>query len=282
MGTEIECLVEPIDESVTASALDAVEAEFRRLEALLSRFRPDSELSRLNERGQAQVGPELLEVTLLALVARRSTQGRFDPTVHDALVSAGYDRSFERICRDRPASRNRAACGGQVEVDLARRRIVLEQGFRLDLGGIAKGWAADRACRILADAGPCLINAGGDLVVSGYPRSGLWPVGIETPGRALTIGLTRGAIATSGRDRRTWSCGNELSHHLIDPRTGAPSASDLERVTVVAATATEAEVLATSLFLAGSAAASREADDSGLAAVLVTRDGRTLLSEALR
>jgi FAD:protein FMN transferase len=272
MGTEVELLVEA---ESAERALEAAEGEFHRLEALLSRFRADSELSRLNAERSLEPGPDLLEVVELALRARVRTGGRFDPTVHDALVAAGYDRSFELVPADGPAA-GTATCGGGVLVD--GRRIELEPGVRLDLGGIGKGFAVERAAVALAAAGPCLVNAGGDLAV----RGGSWPVGLETADGQITLELDRGAIATSGRDRRRWRRNGQEQHHLIDPRTGAPAETDLLRVTVVASDAIEAEVWAKALFLAGEDAAAAEADELGLPTVLVTADGRTRLAGGLR
>jgi thiamine biosynthesis lipoprotein len=276
MGTEIELL---LDADADDALLAREEAEFRRLEAMLSRFRPDSELSRLNDAGELRVGPELLELAELALAARERTGGRFDPTVHDALATAGYDRSFELV--DDSTGRHLPAqprCGGQVKVDRAAARITLELGFRLDLGGIAKGWAADRALARLLRHGPALVNAGGDLAASGPA----WHVGVGTMDGTVTLELDGGGVATSGRDRRRWLHDGKEHHHLIDPRTGRPAAGDLLTVTVAAPTAAEAEVLATSLFLAGSAErAAAEANAWGVPVVLVARDGTTRLAGGL-
>jgi thiamine biosynthesis lipoprotein len=272
MGTEMELLVDADD---AGAALDSAEAEFHRLEALLSRFRDDSELSRLNRDGSIEAGPDLLRIVELALAARDRTGGRFDPTVHDAVVAAGYDRSFEDID---PESHVRcqapAVAGGTVSVDGSR--IALDEGVRLDLGGIGKGYAAERAAELLALAGPCLVNAGGDVAT----RGGSWPVGVETADGALTLELAGAALATSGRDRRRWRRAGRELHHLIDPRTGAPAETDLLRVTVVAPDAVEAEVAAKSLFLAGADAAQAEADAAGIAAVLTT-ETRTVLAGGL-
>ncbi len=110
MGTTVECLLDgdPRD------GFARVEAEFERLEALLSRFRPDSELSRLNRDGSLEAGPDLLRVTALALEARERSGGLFDPTVLDAVVAAGYDRSFELVPADGPAASGGARCGGGI------------------------------------------------------------------------------------------------------------------------------------------------------------------------
>lgn len=264
MGTTIELVVEA---EGAERALDAAEAEFERLEQVMSRFREDSELSQLNRDGALEASQDLAEVVALALQARERTAGRFDPTVHDALVGAGYDRTFDDVPADAEQGGAAAACGGGVGVD--GRRITLEPGYRLDLGGIGKGFAAERAAALLALAGPCLVSAGGDVAVRGVPAAGTWAIAVD---ETITLGLTRGGVATSGRDRRRWRRAGAEQHHLIDPATGRPAATDLVHVTAVGADAVEAEVLAKTLFLAGS----REALRAGVPAVLVTEDGRTL------
>jgi FAD:protein FMN transferase len=265
MGTDIELFVDAPDAD---DALDAAEGEFHRLEDLLSRFRESSELSRLNRDGTCEASPDLARVVELALDAREWTGGRFDPTVHDAVVAAGYDRSFELVEPDADGAPRAARCGGGVS--LTGSRIELEPGVRLDLGGIAKGYTVDRAAELLAEAGPCLVNAGGDVAVKG----GAWPIGVDG---AVTVELTAGALATSGRDRRRWVRSGRELHHLIDPSTGSPAATDLLRATAVAGDAVEAEVLAKWLFLAGE----REALASGVTCVLVKSDGSVRLGGEL-
>jgi Membrane-associated lipoprotein involved in thiamine biosynthesis len=272
MGTEIDLLV---DASGATAALSAAEDEFHRLEAILSRFRQDSELSLLNRAGRLDAGPDLLRVTELALAAREDTGGRFDPTVHDAVVAAGYDRTFESIAADGPEPEARA-CGGEVRID--RGAIELDDGVRLDFGGIGKGYAADRAAEVLAIAGPCLVNAGGDIAV----RDGAWPIAVQTATGSLTVELTSGALATSGRDRRRWQRGGRELHHLIDPATGTSAGGDLVRATVVASDAVVAEVWAKALFLVGEEAGAAEADLLRLPSVFVSTGGTTRLAGGLR
>jgi thiamine biosynthesis lipoprotein len=272
MGTDIELLVDTSDD---AGALDAAEAEFHRLERRLSRFLDDSELSRLNRDGSIEAGPDLLRVVTLALAARVRTGGRFDPTVHDAVVGAGYDRSFEQVPADAGAAARPAPANGHIAV--SGSRIRLARGVRLDLGGIGKGYAAERAADLLAVAGPCLVNAGGDVAT----RGGTWPIGVETAGEPLTLELRGAGLATSGRDRRRWRRNGRELHHLIDPATGEPAESDVVRVTVVADDAVDAEVKAKSLFLAGARNAVAEADAEGIPAVVVTEGGSTLLAGGL-
>ncbi|HLY86113.1 MAG TPA: FAD:protein FMN transferase [Gaiellaceae bacterium] len=274
MGTEIELLVEADEAS---AALEAAEAEFHRLEALLSRFRAESELSLLNTSSTLAAGADLLRVVELALAARERTGGRFDITVHAALVAAGYDRSFELLSAGDAASTFlpvRRTAGVRVRDGVIR----LDHGVRLDLGGIGKGYACERAAEILATAGPCLVNAGGDIAT----RGGTWTVSVETADEPLTLELSgSSALATSGRDLRRWRRAGRELHHLIDPSTRLPSESDLLRVTAVTHDAVDAEVAAKALFLAGADAAREEADCLGIPALLVTQDGRTILAGGL-
>jgi thiamine biosynthesis lipoprotein len=269
MGSEIELFVDAED---AWQELDAAEAEFERLEALLSRFREDSELTRLNRVGALDASPDTVRVVELALDARIRTGGLFDPTVHDAVAAAGYDRSFELLdggLADAPAADALTSfTAGGVQIDGCR--IELDPGVRIDLGGIGKGYAADRAAELLALAGPCLVNAAGDIAI----RGGSWPIGVTNE---LTLELSDGALATSGRDRRRWRRNGRDLHHLIDPATGAPADSDLLRVTAFAADAAEAEVLAKWLFLLGEG----DAAVAGIPCVLVTADGRVRLAGGL-
>ena len=276
MGTEVKLVLRA---DAGADVLPRAEKEFHRLDGLLSRFRPDSELSRLNHLGSCRVGPELIEILQAALEGREKTGGRFDPTIHDALVGAGYDRTFELVSAGVVAHAPMPApCGGEVLVDEDNSRVELEPGYRLDLGGIAKGYAADRVLALLAEAGPALVDAGGDIAMTG----GSWTIGVETADSPVVLELDEGAVATSGRDRRRWTAGGNDAHHLIDPDTGQPAESDLLRVTTVAATGMESEVLATALFLAGDLDdAAAEADALAVPAVLVADDGRTVLAGGL-
>ena len=277
MGTTFELIVEAEEAD---QAFAEAEAEVERLEQIMSRFRPGSELSRLNRDGRIEASQDLAEVVELALAARERTCGRFDPTVHEALVGAGYDRTFDDL---RPhatfddidahaVATTASACGGGVTV--TGRRIELEPGFKLDLGGIGKGFAAERVAQLLALTAPALVSAGGDVAVRGVPAEGSWAVAVDD---TLTLGLTRGGLATSGRDRRRWRKAGVEQHHLIDPSTGRPSETDLVRVTAIGSDAVDAEVLAKELFLGGS----REAIARDVPAVLVTADGRTLATGGL-
>jgi thiamine biosynthesis lipoprotein len=272
MGTWVECLVDTGPGPAVRAAFRDVELEFERLEAMLSRFRSDSELSRLNRDRSIVASEELRELVELSLLARDQTGGRFDPTLHDALCAAGYDRTFADIAGGAPAE-VRASGGGQIKIQ--GDRIELGPGASLDVGGIAKGYTADRCVNMLAAQGPALVNAGGDLAISDPLSSGAWPVAVDVPGRPLTLALERGGLATSGRDRRRWRSDGEERHHLIDPATLRPAKAGPLSVTVAAASATAAEIQAKAIFLASDPAA--EATRAGTPAVIVGGDGEIRL-----
>lgn len=279
MGTGVELIVEGSGAGVPA-AIAAARAEIERLERMLSRFRHDSRLSRLNRMRRASVGRETAVLVARALALRDLTGGRFDPAVGAAVRAAGYDRTFEALLPDGPGA-DPVPGGGGIDVDVARGVVALGEGVLLDLGGIAKGYAADRAAAILAEAGPALANMGGDVAVAGPARAGGWPVGLETAGGTVSIALPGGGLATSGVDRRRWRRGGGEAHHVIDPRTGAPAATDLVRATAIAGSAADAEAIATALLVAGRAAAPRLAADLAIPALLVPVEGDHLMAGGL-
>jgi thiamine biosynthesis lipoprotein len=281
MGTTIELLLDAPDGPLARRGMAAARAEFARLEALLSRFRPDSELSALNRARRMRVGPDLLRVVGAALALRRRTGGRFDPTAGRAVTASGYDRTFSELRDDPRPPAPGSPAGGMVALDARARWIALGAGVDLDLGAIAKGDAADRACALIAGAGPCLVSAGGDIAVSGPRPGGPWAVAIATADGPLTLALERGGLATSGTDRRRWTRGGRMAHHAIDPRRGRAAATDLLRATAVAPTAAEADALATALLVAGSGEGRRLADGWGVPAALVGEDGRLVLAGGL-
>ena len=165
---------------------------------MLSRFRPDSQLSALNRSGALDAGPDLVAVTRLAARGPRADRRPVRPHRPRRPRGRGLRPHVRRGAPSRDGAAGERRCRGEVRIEGSR--IELEPGFRLDLGGIAKGYAVDRALAHLSAAGPCLVNAGGDLAGSGR----LWPVGVETADGELTLGLENGALATSGRDRRRW------------------------------------------------------------------------------
>jgi len=286
MTTEIELFLESAEPQPAKEALARIEQFFRSVEARFSRFLPDSELSRLNDArgGQVSVSPELSELMQLALTAAQTSHGIFDPTIIDALEAAGYDRSIDQIREQgtqvRAPSRSiRPGRWRKIHLDAQAHTVTLPADLRLDLGGIGKGWAADRAAAMLQPLGAGLVNAGGDLRAWGdqldaEPGQG-WVVAVDDPfwpgGDLAWMWVKEGALATSTTARRRWLGG----HHLVDPRTGRPAETDLVSASVSAPTTVQAEVAAKVVLILGSQdGLAWLAAQPGLEALLVTNDSQ--------
>ncbi|MCA9946200.1 MAG: FAD:protein FMN transferase [Anaerolineales bacterium] len=290
MGSQVVLWLDSSDVLQAAAAFAQAEALFVRNERALSRFRPDSELMQLNARsGQWVTVSDLLwrEVALAVEMARQ-TDGRFDPTLLKALVQAGYDCSFEQVRSGDHFSwwESEKLYGrwADVALDETRQAVRLPAGVALDLGGIAKGDTAQQARNLLQLVGPCLVDAGGDLVAGAAPLGQLgWPVALSQPGAddfgqddLATFWLANGALATSGIDYRRWLQNGRLAHHLIDPRTGQSASTDLLTATVLAHDAAAAEAWATATLIAGADVGMALLLDRGLAGLVVVGDGRIL------
>ncbi len=300
--------------------LDRWEAWFHQAEAVLSRFRPDSELSRLNKASGRfhLVSPLLGQVLQAGLEAARLTGGLFDPAILPALEAAGYDRPFaqlkaqgvtgpalftatpatrgaeQRPYPTLPTARHRPGDWQQVRLTpaaVAHRWLVDRPvGLRFDLGGVAKGWAADLVARRLSVYGVAAADVGGDIRVAQGDAGCLtpWPVEVADPlapqAPLAELWLTDGAVATSDilgrRWRRSQGQGIGWQHHIIDPRSGEPAASELVAATVIAREAATAEALTKACLILGVASLPLLVA-AGAEAILVRADGAVLATPAL-
>jgi thiamine biosynthesis lipoprotein len=202
----------------------------------------------------------MIDVLVRAQVLHRMTRGAFEPAVLPDLEAAGYDRSFELVSRDSDDPPPRHQPSGfsisQVEVDLIGSNVTAPPGLRLDLGGIGKGYAVDAAATLLEPARNFVVNAGGDMFASGAgPDGDGWLAAIVDPfGGDSPVSLVRlydQALATSTTAVRRWRRDGRLLHHLIDPQTGRPAESGVLSASVMAPTATEADVFAKTAVLLG-------------------------------
>lgn len=230
-----------------AGEIASVERLFDERERVFSRFRPNSELSRVNASSAhaIAVSPLFASTLARALTAAAATGGLVDPTMGTALVAAGYDRDFPLLASE-PGSEGRAARADRWihtpdwhAISLAGLLVVRPPGVLLDLNGVVKGLAVDDALGLLGGDG--FVSAGGDLAVSGTCAVGL-PEGD-------VIAVHEGGLATSGTTPRSWQQGGERRHHLIDPRTRLPSRSRWLTVTVSGASCLIADVAAKAAFL---------------------------------
>jgi thiamine biosynthesis lipoprotein len=178
-------------------------------------------------------------VTATALAAWRTTGGLVDPTLADAVESAGYDRDFASLPPDDARPSGPPVQGRAGEVSVAGRVLTRPAGLRIDLAGVVKAMAVDEALRILPGAG--FVSAGGDLATRG-------PVTVGLPGGG-SVELLEGGLATSGPALRHWRRAGRLEHHLIDPRTGRPSRSRWSQVTVAAGSCLASDVAAKCAYL---------------------------------
>jgi FAD:protein FMN transferase len=246
LGTTCHLLAVGVDARRLRRGRAWVEAMHRRL----SRFLPGSELSRLNASagGWARASPELEALLRAALDAWRSSGGLVNAAVLEGVLATGYTRPL----RLGPTAPGPAAPAPPLPdvLEVRRGRARLRSGAGVDLGGLAKGWMADRLASCLGSNS--LANLGGDLFARGPgPAGDGWPVAVG----GITLLLRDQGTATSSTRWRRWRRDRRLLHHLIDPGTGEPARSGLSEVSVVARSVLEAEVCAKAALLLGPAGA---------------------------
>lgn len=274
-------------------ALSNVPKWFEHWEQTLSRFRLDSELSHLNARFDqpVQVSQTLWEVFQASLTAEEATGGLVTPTVLEAVIEAGYNRSFDELPQnqDQPELSLLASVSpvSRITWDEFTRTIWLPYGVRLDFGGIAKGWSAHQAAEQLSEFGPALVDSAGDIAISA-PRlaNEPWKVSVANPfdpaDEVEMLRLGRCGVATSGKDRRHWTQNGFSRHHIIDPRTGTSAETDVVTATIIAPTVMEAEAAAKAVMILGSKAGLEFIEsDPTLAGLMILDSGRMLYSQRM-
>jgi thiamine biosynthesis lipoprotein len=278
----------------------AVERELAAIDAAASRFRADSELSRLNAMtgpGPRTLiaGPLFAQAVRLAIHAADASGGAVDPTLAPELVALGYDRDWHELVAvptGAPLSdgggiavyRRRRQRWQEIEVADDPTRVTLPAGVQLDLGATAKALAADRAARAAHDAGAggVLVSLGGDIATCGPEPGGGWPIhvtddhrdGPDAPGQ--TIAIRSGGVATSSIVTRRWRHGGRFMHHILDSRSGRPVRGPWRTVSVAAATCAEANIAATAAMVLGDDAPAWLAEQC-LPARLVALDGSAVV-----
>lgn len=220
--------------------MEAVRELVLEWEGIFSRFRAGSELNRVNESADevVLVSETFARAVRVALGAARLTSGLVDPTLGAALLAAGYDKDFSRLVAD-PRRLGRTELGRWRSVGLSGRLLSRPPGMLLDLNGVVKGLVVDEAVRLLPPSS--FVAAGGDVASTG-------DVVVALPGDG-SIRLAPGGLATTGTTRRRWLRGGTEQHHLIDPRTGRPSRSCWDEVTVAASSCATADIAAKAAFL---------------------------------
>lgn len=243
-GSAWRLVLPDTDEAGRACA--QLEAVVIRIDALMSPFRPGSELARFNARGNAAVSRETADVTNASLALARDSDGAFDPTV--APLGRRYGFGPAAISPSRPAGRYR-------DVRIAGDSLTTtDSGLSLDLCGIAKGYALDEIVRVFEGL-DFLVELGGEVAARGrHPSGRPWRAGIERPGTAVLeriVEMDGRALATSGDAAQGYSVGGRRYSHVLDPRSRTPVDNGVSSVSVLAATGTMADGLATAAMVLG-------------------------------
>jgi thiamine biosynthesis lipoprotein len=272
-GTRWRVLV-PLGKDLQSLRL-GIEALFAEIDAQLSPWRTDSAISRFNKGIAAEqvAEPALLEVTDAALGLARRSRGAFDPTVGPLVARWGFGPIHSGGAPDWRGIIVRSEGLSKTKADLT-----------LDLCGIAKGWALDRAAQLARGEGfdDLLFELGGEFVAIGRNPSGRdWRIGVEAPGAGFStpaaLRLPNGwAVATSGTQAQSYVLNGRVYGHIIDPRTQSPASGRLRSVTVVAENATTADGWATALFAAGEKAGIDLAREQEIAALFLLEDQGTV------
>lgn len=263
MGSDLHVLVW----APTAVAERLADLAVRRidlLEACWSRFRPDSELSRLNAaagQGHLAVSEDLHRLVAVCVQAYRWSDGDVDASVLGSMLALGYREDFAAVLMALPADPTPRSAPGLAGVQMGERTVSLPAGVGLDPGAVGKGLAGDIVAGEIRAAGAqaVLVGLGGDVVTRGVPPdTGSWRVsmrddrrtgGVEV--RVIDVVTDCGAVATSSTLRRRWAG----RHHVLSPRTGRPAHSDTVQATVLADCGWRAEAAATVALIRGSASA---------------------------
>lgn len=260
MGTQVEIVARGKDEKQLEQAIGKGFQEIARLEAELSRYRPDSIVSRINQ--QAGISPVRVDDEMMMLIEKsqevyEQSQGAFDITILPVLMIWKINDADPTLPSDAEVKEKLKLVGcRKIVLDKIGKTVFLpEPGMAIDLGGIAKGYAADRAIKVLKEnkVSAGLVSVGGDLSAFGARDKGM-AVGIQHPrARGKIIGkvyLRQGAIATSGDYERFYIVNGVRYSHIIDPRTGHPVQMEAS-VSVKAETGLLADAWATALFVLG-------------------------------
>lgn len=290
MGTRMTVEVWADSRVQGEQAIDAVLNEMRRLDEAMSTYKPASEVSRVNAQAARQpvkISKELFDLLVQAVEFSRITHGAFDITY--ASVGFMYDfRQHEKPSEQQIKSALPAVNYRHLLLDARQQTIRFSQpGVRIDLGGIAKGYAVDRGIALLQARGisHASVTAGGDSRIIGDRFGKPWVVGIRHPddaGKVIArIPLVDTAFSTSGDYERYFDENGVRYHHIIDPRTGH-SASKVRSATIIAATATRTDGLSKTAFVLGPEAAMQIYDQlDDVDAILVAPDGKVWYSKGL-
>jgi len=261
MGSILKLSAWTSDEPKAVAAFNDIFHEFDRLEDLMSVWRPNSDVVRMNQAAGDHPVPISDDTRAVLLAARQAsewTNGKFDITFGALADIWKFDQDQDNTVPGADAIRARLPFVDYtvVQVDgAAKTGFITKKGSRIHLGGVGKGYAVDKAIDLLRGRGfaDFLIQSGGDMFVGGLNDGKPWRLGIKDPrgdGTFATLDLSDGTFSTSGDYERSFIKDGRRYHHLIDPDLGEP-ARGCRSVTIVASRATLADVLSTGVFIMG-------------------------------
>lgn len=288
--------------------------QLRLFEKRFSRFLPDNELYILNNSSSLTVSDDMLQMLLTAKIYNEKTQGLFDPTILNALLNEGYTQSmkpniklgnpvYQSISTNSisssstvaPISSSSSLLGlSQVTIEASTKKVTKPKELHLDLGGIGKGYIADKLRDyLLSKYSDFCISIGGDMFVSGRDVEmdyEFWGIEIENPfsfsrdtlnmatvpNSMPLLLLSNQAVATSGIYKRYWKKGKLVKNHIIDPRTNTSVDNEIVSVTVLASSVIDADINAKTILILGLESGKKYCDTYKVPAVIVTTSGQVL------
>ncbi len=294
MGTTVsaDIVLEKTKEDSARKAFREIRTIFEKNEKIFSRFRPDSELSKINQNlgKEIRVSPEMLEVLELCLKFNKISEGYFDPRVIENLERIGYDKDFkshdfnDRSGKEIFLEKIEGGLEDDLIIDARMRAVTIKK--RIDTTGIAKGYTVDEAANYLSEKGfqNFIVDAGGDMLAQGVNDEGEdWRIGIEgLEDDRLMLKLKNEGIATSGISRKRWTIGGRKFHHLVNPKDPENFSYEIKTVTVIAEKTVEADGRAKVLVLMGKEKGLEFADRHDLKALFLDYKGNIYLSRRMK
>lgn len=293
MGTQVSITVVAKTEQEGEAAIDAAMAEVRRFDRMMSLYKDDSEITRVNlaaGKGPVEVSPEMIEIVEAARKISELTDGAFDVTVGPLVVlwqmrlkegAAPTETEIESI-------KNRVGYRNIITDKKASTLFLMKPGMIMDFGGCAKGYVADRVAELLKGRGidNAIVALAGDIRVMGHrPDGSSWRIGVQHPrdsAKTLTVlELSDKFISTSGDYERYQIVHRKRYHHILDPRTGKPS-EGMESVTLVGDRGSDGDPLATALFILGPKQGRKIVKKLGYEAIFVDDKGRVVMTDGIK
>ncbi len=271
------------------TAVAVCEDEIEKLDSAFSATSEFSDISNINQNGSAVVSSDTIDIITTANDISQKTDGNFDITIYPVMLAYGFTAAEFSVPDDDEISELLQTVGYQ-NITIDQNTVSVEEGTKIDLGAIAKGYLSDRLFSILKQNGinSAMMSLGGNVAVVGKKTDGsLWRIGIEDPNDAenyvASVSVSDSFVVTSGSYKRFFEDGGKLYHHIIDPATGKPSDNGLVSVTVISKNGTIADALSTAFFVSGLDGAPKilsQFDD--VEAVFITEQNEIIATNGLK